>query len=60
MPDGFIPATAQLHELRSLHEAYLRMKGPAPVERWNQALYDRLVNGLLHHAPVLLAAKKEK
>ena len=57
MANGFIPAIALRHELGPLHEAYLRMSGPAPIDRWNQALYDRLVMGLLHHAPALLEKK---
>jgi hypothetical protein len=54
MADGFIPAIARRHELYPLYEAYLRMSGPAPVDPWNQSVYDRLVMGLLHHAPTLL------
>jgi len=59
MASGFIPAIASRRELKFLHDAFMRMSGPAPLEKWNQAIYNRLVIGLLHHAPELLAEKEK-
>ena len=59
MANGFIPAIAGIHELKPLHDAYLAMTGDKPETHWNQGIYDRLVMGLVYHAPALLAEKEK-